>query len=198
MALLRPLVRLVGVLWMLVLALFGLAVAMYCFDALISLGSARPDRLLHLPSVRGHVGRFLDQVAAPGSTAGLALLCGLGAMLLGILLLIGVVGRRRQRLAILEQQSQSGAIAARRRPLQDMACALAEPVRGATSVKRSKLALSRRGTRGKLKVIATRTSTTDARELEAAVQTAVEPITEPFHLNPRVRVRLGEAGSRAQ
>ena len=65
------------------LALFGLAVAMYCVDALVGLGSVRPDRLLHLPSVRDHVGHFLNQLAAPGSTAGLALLCGLGAMLPG-------------------------------------------------------------------------------------------------------------------
>ena len=113
MALLRPLARVIGVLWMLVLALFGLAVAMYCVDALVGLGSVRPDRLLHLPSVRDHVGHFLDQLAAPGSTAGLALLCGLGAMLLGILLLIGVIGRRKQRLVILEQDGQTGTIAAR-------------------------------------------------------------------------------------
>jgi len=195
---LRPLVRLIGVLWMLVLALFGLAVAAYCVDALVSLGSARPDRLLHLPSVRRHVGRFLDQLAAPGSTAGLALLCGLGAMLLGILLLIGVVGRRKQRLVILSQGRKSGAIAARARPLQDMARALAEPTSGATSVRRPRLSLARRGTRGKLKVNATRTRTTDPRELQTAVEKALEPITEPFGLRPRVRIRLGEAGNRAQ
>ena len=71
MSLLRVFGRMVGVVWMLVLALFGLAVAMYCVDALVGLGSVRPDRLLGLPGVRRHVGRFLDQVAAPGSTAGL-------------------------------------------------------------------------------------------------------------------------------
>ena len=139
MALLRVLGRMVGVVWMLVLALFGLAVAMYCVDALIGLGSVRPDRLLGLPGVRDHVGRFLDQVAAPGSTAGLALVCGLGAMLLGVLLLIGVLGRRRQRLVMLDQDDQTGTIAARRRPLGDMARALAEPAQGATSVKRPTL-----------------------------------------------------------
>jgi hypothetical protein len=198
MALLRPLARLIGFFWMVVLALFGLAVAMYCVDALVSLGSVRPDRLLHLPNVRDHVGHFLDQLAAPGSTAGLALLCGLGAMLLGILLLIGVLGRRQQRLAILEHDSQTGAIAARRRPLGDMARALAQPTNGATSVKRPKLTLSRRGTGGKLKLNVTRTRTADPRELQAALQTAVEPITEPFGLRPQVRVRLGESGNRAQ
>lgn len=198
MRVLRPLARLVGAIWMIVLALFGLAVAMYCFDAVINLGSARPDRLLDLPSVRRHVGRFLDQIAAPGTTAGLALLCGLGAMLIGLLLLVGVVGPRKQRLAILEQDGPAGAIAARPKPLRDMARALAERARGATSVKRPRLSLSRRGTRGKLKVSATRTRTTDPEELEAALQRAVEPITEPFNLKPRVRVRLGQSGNRTQ
>jgi hypothetical protein len=198
MALLRPLARLIGFIWMVVLALFGLAVAMYCVDALVSLGSIRPDRVLHLPSVRDAVGHFLDQLAAPGSTAGLALLCGLGAMLLGILLLVGVLGRRQERLVILEQDSQAGAIAARRRPLRDMARALAEPVRGVTSVKRPKLSLSRGGARGTLIFNATRTRTADSRELQAAVEQAVEPITKPFGLDSRVRVRLGESGTRVQ
>ena len=121
MSLLRAFARVVGVVWLVVLALFGLGVAMYCVDALVSLGSIRPDRLLHLPSVRQHVGRFLGQIAAPGLTAGLALLCGLAAILLGILLLTGVLGRRNQRLAVLEQAHRTGVIAARRRPLADMA-----------------------------------------------------------------------------
>jgi hypothetical protein len=79
-----------------------------------------------------------------------------------------------------------------------MARALAEPTNGATSVKRPKLTLSRRGIGGKLKVDATRTRTADPRELQAALRTAVEPITEPFGLKPQVRVRLGESGKRAQ
>jgi hypothetical protein len=198
MALLRTLVRVIGVLWMLVLALFGLAVAMYCVDALVSLGSIRPDRLLHLPDVRHHVGRFLDQVAAPGGTDGLALLCGLGAMLIGILLLVGVLGRRRQHLAILQQDHQTGTIAARSRPLGAMARALAESANGATSIKRPRVSLSRRGRRGKLKINATRTRTTDPRELQAAVRKAVEPVSEPFGLKPRVRVRYSESGNRVQ
>jgi len=61
---LRALTRLVGTLWMLALALLGLGLALYCFDGFISLGSARRDRLLGLPSVRRHVGHFLGQLAA--------------------------------------------------------------------------------------------------------------------------------------
>jgi hypothetical protein len=195
---LSALARLVGVVWMVALALLGLGVAMYCFDALISLGSARPDRLLHLPSARGHVGRFLDQISAPGSIAGLALLCGVGAMLLGILLIIGVLGQRKQRLAILEHEHDQGTVAARQRPLREMTRALAEQARGATSVKRPRLSLSRRGTRGRLRLDATRTRNSDPQEVKDAVITAVQPITEPFHLKPQARIRLGESGSRTQ
>ena len=198
MRILGPLARLIGTIWMVVLALFGLGVAMYCFDAVISLGSARPDRLLDLPDVRRHVGRFLDQTAAPGPTAGLALLCGVVAMLLGILLVIGVLGRRKQRLAILDHEHLQGAVAARPKPLREMTLALAEQARGATSIKRPRLSLSRRGTRGRLKLDAARTRTSDPQEVKDAVISAVAPITEPFHLKPRVQVRLGEPGSRTQ
>jgi hypothetical protein len=198
MVLLRTLARLVGVVWMLVLALFGLGVALYCVDALVGLGSVRPDRLLDLPGVRDHVGRFLNQVAAPGSTAGLALLCGLGAIFLGIVLLIGVLGRRKQRLVILEHDERTGVLAARQRPLGEMARALAQPAPGATLVKRPKFLLARRGARGTLKLAATRTRPTDPRVLQAAIEQAVEPITEPFGLTPRVRVRLAEGKHRVQ
>lgn len=119
-------------------------------------------------------------------------------MLLGLLLLIGVIGHRKQRLLILEQDDQTGAIGARVRPVQDMARALAESVRGVTSVKRPKLSLSRGGASGRLVFDATRTRAADPRELQAAVEQAVEPITKPFRLDSRVRVRLGEAGSRVQ
>lgn len=198
MRILRPWARLIGVIWMLALALLGLAVAMYCFDAVVSLGSARPDRLLKLPDVRRHVGRFLDQVSAPGSTAGLALLCGVGAMLLGILLIVGVLGRRKQRLAILEHEHREGAVAARPKPLRDMTLALAEQARGATSVKRPKLSLSRRGTRGRLRVNATRNRTGDPQQVKNAVVEAIAPIADPFHLKPRVQIRLGGSGNRTQ
>lgn len=198
MVLARALARLVGAIWMLVLALLGLGVALYCVDAVISLGSARPDRLLHLPAVRRHVGRFLDQVAAPGPTAGLALLCGLGAMLLGILVLLGTLRSRKQRLVVLEQDASNGTLAARPGTLRAMARALAEQASGATSVKRPKLALSRRGRRGRLTVTASRARTSDRREVERALREGLEPISGPFGLEPRVRVRLGERGERVQ
>ena len=96
--LLRAIARLVGSLLMVVLALLGLGVATYCFDGFIGLGSARPDRLLGLPAAQRDVGHFLSQLAAPGNTAGLALVCGIGTILLGLLLLRALLRSSKERL----------------------------------------------------------------------------------------------------
>ncbi len=198
MLLLRALARLIGTIWILALALLGLSVAIYCFDGFISLGSGRPDRLLSLPSARRHVGHFLQQVGSPGPTAALALLCGLGAMLIGLLLLLGTLRSSRQRLALLDQDTDAGTLAARPGTLRAMSRALAEQASGATSIKRPKVSLGRRGTRGKLKVTASRSATSDRGEVEQAVKDKLGPISEPFSLRPRVRVQLGEHGERVQ
>lgn len=198
MLLLRAVARLVGMLLTLALALLGLGIAIYCFDGFISLGSARPDRLLGLPSVRRHVGHFLAQMAAPGGTAALALLCGLGAMLLGLLLLVGTLRSRRPRLVVLDRDTSHGTLAAKPRILGEMSQALAEQAPGATSVKRPKPRRSRRGTRGRLGVTASRARTSDRRDVERAIKDQLEPISGPFGLTARVRVRLGRAGERVQ
>lgn len=198
MLLLRALTRLVGMLWMLALALLGLGIALYCLDGFISLGSARPDRLLSLPTVRRHVGRFLDQIATPGVTAGLAMLCGIGAILIGILLVAGVLRSRKERLVVLERDTSSGTLAARPGALRAMIGALAEQAPGATAVKRPKLKLSRRGQRGRLKVSASRTRTSDRREVELAIKDHLAPLSDPFHLKAHVRVHFNERGDRVQ
>ncbi len=195
---LRVIARVIGMLWMLTIALFGLGATLFCLDGFISLGSARPDRLIGLPGVHRHVGRFLDQIAAPGPTAGLALLCGLGAMLLGLLLLLGTLRSSPQRLAVLNSDSGGGTLAAKPKAIKEMVRALAEQTAGATNVKRPKLRLSRRGTRGKLKVTVSHAQTSDRREVQRAVQGQLEPISGPFGLRARVRVRLGREGERVQ
>lgn len=195
--LLRALSRVTGALLMLALALLGLGVALYCLDGLVGLGAARPDRLLDLPQVRQHVGRFLGRLAAGGPTARLALVCGLGAVLLGIVLLIGTLRSPRQRLAIL-RTSDRGTLAARPRTLRTIARTLAERADGATGVKRPRITLSRGGTRGRLKINASRARTSDRREVERAITAKLEPVSQPFNLRPRVRVRLGEHGDRVR
>ena len=197
MVVLRALSRVIGMLLMLALALACLGVALYCLDALISLGSIRPDRLLHLPSVRHHLGHFLTQIAAPGTTADLALAGGVVAVLIGLMLLAGVLRSSRERLVGLAS-GRDGSLAARPRTIRAMAQALAEQAPGATSIQRPQLKLSRRGTRGRLKVTAARTPTSDRREVQAAVTRQLEALSGPFHLRARVRVRDGERGERVQ
>lgn len=198
MLLLRGLTRLIGMLWMILLALLGLGVALCCLDGFISLGSARPDRLLGLPDVRRHIGRFLAQVEAAGPTAALALLCGLAAIALGLSLLAGVLRSRRERMVVLERDGDNGTLAAKPGTVRAMARALAEQAAGATSVKRPRLSLSRRGRRGRLKVTASRAHTSDTREVQRAIAEQLQPISEPFQLRRRIQVRLGKPGERVE
>jgi hypothetical protein len=195
---LRALVRLLGAAWMVVLALAGLGLAFYCLDGLISLGSVRPDRLLSLTSARRGVGHFLTQVSSPGVTAALALLCGLGAMALGGLIILGLLAPRRQRLAILERDASGATVAARPGVLRDMARALAEQTEGATSVKRPRLRLSRRGQGGQLRISAARARSEDHADLARALEDRLTPISEPFDLRARVSTQPGRSGDRVQ
>ena len=197
MVLLRALARVIGMLLMLALGLVCLGVALYCLDGLISLGSIRPDRLLHLPSVRHHVGHFLAQLAAPGSTAALALAGGVVAVLIGLVLLAGVLRSGKERLLLVDRGSD-GTLAARPRTVRAMAQALAEQASGATSIKRPKLKLSRGGTRGRMTVTAASTPTSDQDQVKAGVIKQLEPLSEPLHLRTRVRVYVGERGERVQ
>ena len=187
---------------MLALALIALGIAFYCLDGVITLGSVRPDRLLHLSSVRRHVGHFLDQLAADGSTAALALACGLGAMALGGVLIAGLLRSPKQRLGILSadnaEDKANGTLAARPRALRDMSRALAEQVPAATSIDRPKLRLARRANRGRLTMTVSRSRTSDPAEVERNVTERLAPISGPFRLTPRIRVRLGEGRERVQ
>lgn len=197
-AVLRRLVRLVGALWVLALGLLALAITLYCVDGAISLGSGRPDRLVGLGTIHHKAGSLLHALAAPGSVALLSLLGGLGAMLLGLVLLVGLFGRSRERLAILDSGGKEGRLAARRRPLRDMLVALARQARGATAVKRPRLAPSRHGRGGRVKLKVARASIAEPSDVQRAVDEAVAPLSEPFGLKSRVQVSLGQRGQRVQ
>ncbi len=182
MVLLRGFSRVIGMLLMFALALICLGVAMYCLDALINLGSIRPDRLLHLASVSHHVGHFLSQIAAPGRTADLALAGGVAAVLIGLVLLAGILTPSRERLVVMDGD-RDGSLSARPRTLRAMAQALAEQAPGATSIRRAKLKLSRRGTRSRLTVTAALSPIHDRREVQTALARQLEPLSGPFGLD---------------
>lgn len=192
MLLLKAFARSVEMALMAVIALIGLGVGLYCLDGLISLGSARPDRLLHLPRLRFHVGHWLAQIAAPGDTAGLALLGGLVAVILGLLLLVGLLGSRRERLLVLDEDNEEGSLSARPRALSQMFRAEAERAPGVTGVKRPKIGLSRSGRRGRVKLLASRGADPDAETVDTAVHERIDPLSEELGLSSNIRVRLVE------
>ncbi|HEY3772684.1 MAG TPA: hypothetical protein VGL69_06820 [Solirubrobacteraceae bacterium] len=193
MLLLKVLARLVELLLMAAIALTGLGIGLYCFSLLISLGSARPDRLLNLPVVRARIGHFLAQLAAPGPTALLALLGGIAAIMIGLALLTGLLGSRRERLLVVEDNLEGdGGLYVRQRTVKQMVRAETVLAPGVTAVKRPKIRLARSGRTGRVKVLAARGAHPDAGTVDAAVHERVDPVLEPLGLRGDVRVRLDE------
>lgn len=192
MLLLKALARVVEVLLMAAIALIGLGIGLYSLDGAISLGSARPDRLLHLPTFRHNVGHFLAQLAAPGPVAVLALLGGIAAVIVGLLLAVGLLGSRRERLLVIEDDDGEGGLYARRRTIAQMAREETERAPGVTSTKRPTVRLARSGRRGRLRVLAARGPDPDAETVDRAVHERLDPIAETLNLRTDIRVRLAE------
>lgn len=191
MLLLRAVTRLFTFLLLTALALVGLAVALFCLEGgREGLSLPALARQVHLPQLRHDVGRFLHTLEGSGPVAKLSALGGLGVAALGVLLLVGVLRSRRDRLALLEAGEQ-GTLAARRRPLGQVASALVEQVRG-ISPTRARVRPRRRGRGGRLYIRIERpagAASHDAAKQQAT--SALSPLTEPFGLRPRVRVRHG-------
>jgi hypothetical protein len=186
-ALARALMRVVEFLVVVALAIAGIVLAVFC----IGTGTAGPSlgrlaELLHLAALRDNVGHWLGQLEASGSVAVIAGLCGVGAILLGLLLLAGIFVPHRERLVVLVG-SERGVLGARRRVLAQIAKTLVEQVRGVSQA-RVRVHARRRTTGGRMAVRASRARTTDPRQLQTAVREQLSPLTEPFALSARVEV----------
>lgn len=182
----RALVRLVSFLLLVILAVAGIVLAVFC----ISTGTTGPSlgglaSTLHLASVRDTVGNWLGQLEASGSVAVIAGVCGLGAILLGLLLLAGLLVPRRERLVTLASDGE-GTLAARRRALAQAAQTLVEQVRGVTDARARVRPRRRAG--GRLRVRASRTKAADPRQVRSAVDDQLRELTDPFTLTTRVEV----------
>jgi hypothetical protein len=196
-ALLRTLARLVTLALLIVLSLCGLAIAVFSIG-----GSASGDfnlpglaKLVHLPQLRTDVGQLLTRVEASGSVAGIAALCGLGALVIGLLLLLGVLFGRRERLAVLEA-SADGTLAARPRVLGRVAAALAEQARGVTATK-VKVRVARRGAI-RIGVRASHARADRPQDVQAQTSAALAPLTEAFKIRAQVHPKLAEREPRVQ
>lgn len=187
--LLRGLVRLVAFALLLALAAVGLAVLAAAIDL------AAVTSFLGLPELRDTVGRWFDALAADGSVAVFSALGGVAAVVLGLLLLIGLFVPRRERLVRLES-TETGELAAHRRPLAQMATALTERVRG-VSESRVKVR-PKRSTGGRIEVRADLPHTAEADPVREAITERLTVLTEPFALVTQVHTRLGSRGNRVQ
>lgn len=190
----RALVRLVSFVLLVALAVAGLVLAIFC----IGTGTTGPSlgalaKLAHLPALRDATGSWLQQLEASGPVAAIAALAGLGAVLLGGLLLLGILVHRRERLVTLAT-SEHGVLAARRRPLSQAAAALVVQVRGVTEARVRVRPRRRAG--GRLAVRASRTRPADASQVKGAVREQLRGLTDPFKL--KARIEVPRRGSRTE
>jgi len=195
--LLRAIARLLTFALFVVLAACGLAIAVFAIGWSRTGDFNLPGlaRLVHLGDLREQVGELLRDLAGPGPVAGITVLCGLGAIVLGVLLLVGVLWPRRERLVVLEA-SEEGTLAARRRVLGRVAGAIAEQTRGVTAIKVKVRPGRWRG--GRLSVRASHARTQGPRDVRQRTQLALAPLTEAFGLRARVQPQLGRRGRRVE
>jgi hypothetical protein len=183
----RVVVRVVAFALLVLLALGGLALAVFSINTGTTGASlGRLASLLQLPDVRDAVGSWLDRMEADGPIAVIAALCGVGAVLFGLLLLVGLLVPRRERLIVMARDDD-GELAVRRRPLAQVSQALAEQVSGVTEA-RAKARPRRRGG-GRLRMRVARGPSADPGSVRAEVAGRLTELTEPFGLATRVDVR---------
>ncbi len=188
---LRAVDRLIAFLLLLALALLGLATAIFSIQGdTRALSLPTLARHFQLPQFREVVEDFLSHLEADGPVAWVSVGGGAAAIALGMLLLVGALAPRRERLVVLEQNGEAR-LAARRRPLAQIAGALVEQVRGVTD-ERIRVRARRGGRGGRLTVAAYHSRSFSSAEIEQRASAAVAPLADAFSLKLRVRARQGE------
>jgi hypothetical protein len=191
--LLRALARATAFLLLVVLAALGLATAIFSLQSdSNTLSLPRLAAHVQLPQFQDIVGDYLSSLEGNGPTAWISVGAGAAAVGLGLLLLVGELAPRRERLLVLEEHDGS-TLAARRRPLTQIADALAEQERGVT-VAKTRLRSSRLRPGGRLRLTAFHPRNRRSEEIVSRVRSAVQPLADAFHLQTRVRARTGERG----
>ena len=187
-ALASRIVLVLGFVLLVLLALVALAAAIFEINGghgTVSL--AHLATLIHLPDLRHYVGVYLRRVEAPGPVAWVSVGAGVGAVVVGLLLLAGVFVPRRERLIALGE-TERGPMLARRRALARVAAALAEQPRGVTQA-RARARPRRGGRGGTVRVRATREALRERRQTEREIEERLAPLSEPFELAARVDAR---------
>lgn len=193
--LLRAIARLVAFVLLVLLAVVGLAVAVASLGGGSGFSIPGLAELVNLPQLEDRARDLFEQVESPGPAEAVPALAGLGGVVVGILLLVGALWPRRERLVTLEEGSE-GTLAARRRSLAQVAGALAEQARPVSTTK-VRVRPRRRGQGGRLEVRAVHPRSYEAEEVERQATGSLEPLTSAFALKAKVRPRLAEDEARA-
>ncbi len=190
---LRALARAIAFLLLVALAALGLATAIFSLQGNSNtLSLPRLAAHFRLPQLEDIAGDYLSSLERSGPTAWISVGAGAAAAALGLLVLVGELAPRRERVLVLDGEEGS-TLAARRRPLTQIAAALAEQERG-VSLAKTRVRSSRWRTGGGLRVTAFHPRNRAPNEIVTRVSGAVEPLANAFHLRTRVRPRLGERG----
>jgi hypothetical protein len=192
----RALVRLIALILATALAAAGLAAAVFSIQGeSATLSLAGLADLLALGDLRTDVGDFLADLQAGGPIAKVAALAGVGAVVLGLVLLFGVLARRRERLVVL-RSDDGGRIAARPRAVGQAAVALGEQSRDVLHAT-AKTTPRRRGSGGRLCLTVYEMRAADGNGATAADGDRLQALAEPFALRLRIRSRAPRRGARA-
>lgn len=191
----RALARLVSLVLSAMLALAGLAVALFSIqggDSTLSLPNL--ISLLSLDDLHAEIGRLLSALEADGPIALLTALIGLGAIALGLLLTFGALARRRERLVVM-RSTGDGTIGARPRALGQAATALAERSRDVIRAK-ARTSARRRRSGGRLRLTVYHPQTRDSKRVASAARERLQKLADGFSLRPDVRSRVPRRGGR--
>jgi hypothetical protein len=191
----RALARLLAVVLAAGLAAGGLAAALFSIQggsATLSLPGLA--RLLHLGDLQATVGAWLAALEAGGPVARVAALAGAGAMALGVLLLLGVLARRRERLIVM-RDGDDGRIAARPRAVGQAAVALGERSRDVLRAT-DRTTARRRGVGGRLRLTLYHARSADGAGMAAAGRARIQGLADAFSLRADVRDRVPRRGPR--
>lgn len=196
----RTLARIAGFVLLVLLALAGLAAMVFAIqgdDATLSYPQLAD--WLALQELREEAGDLYARLEEDGPVAIVTLLAGLAAVLLGLVLIAGALLPRRERRVTLEQAGE-GTIAARRGPLARTAEALAGTLQGVARARARVVPGRLRGGRLKLRADLTRPTAAShgARASREAIERRLAPLTEAFHLRPKVSTRTGEGRARVR
>lgn len=192
---LRALTRLVGFLLTVLLALAGLAVAIFCIQGATStLSLPKLAELIQLPALSRSVDTLLRSAEASGPVALVTALSGAGAILLGVALLIGALVARRERLLTITD-GETGRVAVRRRTLAQIAVAQVEQSREALHAKAS-VRPARRGKGGRLRVTSYHPETVTDEAAATAAKHQLGALAEGLSLRVRARAHVPRRGQR--